>query len=83
MNTSLILQYVIIAFMVWVSVWVVLKKQFPGLLRQMQGKLAQWLIRPQRSAKIQALGRRLAPSVQLDTACTGCHTCSPERAKQH
>jgi len=83
MTTSLILQYIIISLMALASVWVVLKKQFPGTLRRLQGGLAQWLIKRQRFAKIQALGRRLAPPVQLGTSCDSCHNCSPGRDRQH
>jgi len=83
MNSSLILQYLIIALMVLASVWVVLKKQFPGTVGRLKSRLAQWLLKPQRSAKIQALGRRLAPPVQLGSTCGGCDSCPPGRGKQH
>jgi len=83
MNTSLILQYFIIALAVLASVYVVLKKQFPGTVRYLRKAVAQWLLRPQRSARIQALGRKLAPSVQLGNSCDGCHNCTAEGRKLH
>ena len=61
MDKGLLLQYLIIALAVLVSAWVVLKKQFPGVLRKLRGLLALWLVKPQRSPRLQAWGRRLAP----------------------
>ncbi|HBN53448.1 MAG TPA: hypothetical protein DD456_05265, partial [Stenotrophomonas sp.] len=61
MDRGLLLQYTIIALAVLASAWVVLKKQFPGTVRRLRGALALWLVRPQRSPRLQALGRRLAP----------------------
>jgi len=83
MNTSLIVQYAIVVLMVLGSVWVVLKKQFPSAQRRLQATFAQWLLKQKRSAKIQALGRRLAPPVQLGNTCGGCDNCPPRRGKQH
>ncbi len=59
MDRGLLLQYAIIALAVLASAWVVLKKQFPGTVRRLRGALVLWLLKPQRPARLQALGRRL------------------------
>jgi hypothetical protein len=67
-----------------VSVWVVLKKQFPGFVRRVRGALALWLVKPQRSERLQAWGRKLAPAPSSGAgACGGCDTCGPKAPKQH
>lgn len=84
MATGLLLQYVVIALAVLVSAWVVLKKQFPGVLRRVRGVLALALVRPQRAPWMQALGRRIAPPTSGGAgACGGCDSCGPTPPKQH
>ncbi|HEX7988920.1 MAG TPA: DUF6587 family protein [Stenotrophomonas sp.] len=84
MDKGLLLQYLIIALAVLVSAWVVLKKQFPGVLRKLRGLLALWLVKPQRSPRLQAWGRRLAPpAASAAGACGGCNSCGPSEPKQH
>lgn len=84
MEQGLLLQYAIIALAVLVSAWVVLKKQFPGVVRRLRGSLALWLLKPQRSPRLQALGQRLAPpATGGDSACGGCNGCGPGSPKQH
>ncbi|MCG8276671.1 DUF6587 family protein [Stenotrophomonas sp. NLF4-10] len=84
MQRGLLLQYAIIALAVLVSAWVVLKKQFPGVVRRLRGRLALWLLKPQRSPRLQALGQRLAPPASGgDSACGGCDGCGPSPPKQH
>lgn len=84
MDTGLLLQYLLIALAVLVSVWVVLKKQFPGLVRRMRGALALWLVKPQHSPRLQAWGRKLAPPASGGSgACGGCDSCGPSPPKQH
>lgn len=84
MDKGLLLQYLIIALAVLVSAWVVLKKQFPGVLRRLRGALALWLVKPQRSPRLQAWGRRLAPPpASSGGACGGCSSCGPSEPKQH
>ncbi|WP_042810981.1 DUF6587 family protein, partial [Xanthomonas citri] len=61
MTLPLTLQYLVIAIAVLVSLWVVMKKQFPGVLRRLRGALALGLLRRGRPAWMQALGRRVAP----------------------
>ncbi len=84
MERGLLLQYLVIALAVLVSAWVVLKKQFPGAVRRMRGALALWLVKPQRSPRLQALGRRVAPPASGgEGACGGCNSCGPNTPKQH
>jgi hypothetical protein len=82
METGLLLQYLVIALAALVSAWVVLKKQFPGTARRLRGALALPLVRPQRPAWMQALGRRIAPPASGGSAgCGGCDSCGPTPPK--
>ncbi|PPV06183.1 hypothetical protein XBLMG947_2839 [Xanthomonas bromi] len=84
MDLSLTLQYVVIAIAVLVSLWVVMKKQFPGVLRRMRGALALGLLLSGRPAWMQALGRRVAPpATQNASACGGCDSCGPTPPRSH
>lgn len=83
MDKGLLLQYLVIALAVLVSAWVVLKKQFPGLLRKLRGALALWLVR-RHSPRLQAWGRQLAPPPSSGAgACGSCDNCGPGEPKQH
>ena len=80
MDVSLALQYAIIAIAAAVSAWVVLKKQFPGLLRRMRIALALPLMREGAANWQRRLGRWVAPAVSgNDAACGGCNTCGPDK----
>ncbi len=82
MDAGLLLQYIVIALAVLASAWVVLKKQFPGTLRRARGALALALLKPQRAAWLQALGRRVAPPASSGGgACGGCDSCGPAPRK--
>ncbi len=84
MTTSLLLQYLVIALAVLVSVWVVFKKQFPGTLRRLRAALALQLLRPARPQWAQALGRRLAPPASTGGGgCAGCDSCDPAPRHHH
>ncbi|WP_426805643.1 DUF6587 family protein [Stenotrophomonas sp. SrG] len=84
MSTGLLLQYIVVALIVLVSAWVVLKKQFPGTVRKARGAIALGLIKPQRATWLQALGRRIAPpATGGGSACGGCDSCGPTPPKQH
>lgn len=84
METGLLLQYVVIALAVLVSAWVVMKKQFPGTVRKARGAIALGLVKPQRAAWLQALGRKIAPpAAGGGGACGGCDSCGPTPPKQH
>lgn len=84
MSTGLLLQYIVVALIVLISAWVVMKKQFPGTVRKARGAIALGLIKPQRATWLQALGRRIAPpATSGGSACGGCDSCGPSPPKQH
>ena len=84
MGTGLLLQYIVVALIVLLSAWVVLKKQFPGVVRSVRGAIALALVKPQRAAWLQSLGRKIAPPVTGGGgACSGCDSCGPSTPKQH
>jgi len=84
METGLLLQYAVIALAALVSAWVVMKKQFPGTVRKARGAIALGLVKPQRAAWLQALGRKIAPPASGGGgACGGCDSCGPSTPKQH
>ncbi|TDB27026.1 hypothetical protein ATCM_04830 [Stenotrophomonas sp. ATCM1_4] len=84
MDRGMLLQYLIIALAVLVSAWVVLKKQFPGVMRRLRGALALWLVKPAHSQRLQEWGRRLAPPpANGGGACGGCSSCDTKAPKQH
>ena len=81
MDASLTLQYAVIAILVLASVWVVLKKQFPGPLRKARIALALPLLREGRANWQHVLGRLIAPAGSLVNGrlagkdCGGCDGC--------
>ena len=80
MDASLALQYAIIAVAVVVSLWVVLKKQFPGPLRRLRGALALPLLRQGSVGWRYRLGRWIAPPPSgVDASCGGCNSCGPDK----
>lgn len=82
MSTSLLLQYVVIALAVVLSVWVVAKKQFPGSVRKLRVALALPMLREGRHGWIRAIGLRISPVAQDgDSACGGCDNCGPSKPK--
>jgi hypothetical protein len=84
MSTGLLLQYIVVALIVLFSAWVVLKKQFPGVVRSVRGAIALALVKPQRAAWLQTLGRKIAPpATGTAGACGGCDNCGPTTPKQH
>ncbi|MGE6334853.1 DUF6587 family protein [Stenotrophomonas sp. NPDC077659] len=80
MDAGLLIQYLIVAVAVLASVWVVMKKQFPGITRRLRGALALALLKPGRPALMQALGRRIAPPGSGGGGgCGGCDSCGPTK----
>lgn len=79
MDTSLALQYAVIALAVVVSAWVVAKKQFPGTVRKVRVALALPLLREGRPGWQRKLGQWLAPQAGANGAgsCGGCDGCGP------
>jgi hypothetical protein len=77
-ETSLLLQYLIIAVAVLVSAWVVANKQFPGSVRKLRVAIALPLLRAGTPAWMQSLGRRVSPVRQsANDGCGGCDNCGP------
>jgi len=79
MNAALLVQYLIITLAVVFSGWVVMKKVAPRTARALRGKFVLWLLRPQRGAFLQALGRKLVPPASATGACGSCGQCGPGR----
>lgn len=77
MSAFLLLQYVVIALAVLVSVVVVAKKQFPNATRRLRIACALPLVREGKPGWLRALGRRIAPPARLTGAgaCGGCDSC--------
>ena len=75
MDAGLLLQYLLIALAVIVSALVVLRKQAPRAERALRGVMALWLLRPQRGAALQRLGRWIAPAPRAGGGCSGCDSC--------
>ena len=83
MSAWLLLQYVVIALAVLLSVWVVAKKQFPGSVRKLRVALALPLLREGRPAWMRALGYWVSPVGKTDaSACGGCDNCGPSTSKR-
>ena len=76
MDAGLLLQYLIVAVAVVLSVWVVAKKQFPGSVRELRVSLALLLLRDGRPEWLRRLGRWLAPPGTTGGGdCGGCNGC--------
>jgi hypothetical protein len=79
MSTWLLLQYVVIALAVLLSVWVVAKKQFPGSVRKLRVALALPLLREGRPAWMRRFGFWMSPVGNAEaSACGGCNNCEPK-----
>ncbi|UIX80189.1 DUF6587 family protein [Xylella fastidiosa] len=76
MSVSLLLQYVVIALAVLVSVFVVVRKYLPGTWGRVCGVLGGYLTRPGLPVWIQRLGYRLVPRMRRVGACHGCDNCT-------
>lgn len=79
MDAGLLLQYLVIALAVLVSIGVVAQKQFPAGVRRLRIACAVPLVREGRAAWLQRLGRRLAPIPRTsDSSCGSCNGCDPK-----
>jgi hypothetical protein len=84
MDTGLLAQYTIIAVAVLASAWFVAKKQFPNAVRRLRIAIAIPLVREERSAWLQKVGRWVAPPSALnDRSCGGCNNCGPSTPRRH
>jgi len=79
MTFAAFVQYCIITLAGVFSAWVMLKKLAPSTARRLRGRLALWLLRPQRGAFLRALGRKLVPPAVSAGACGSCGQCGPQR----
>lgn len=75
MGVSLLLQYLLIAVLVVVSAWVVLRSQFPLAARNLRTGLALALLREGRPGWMKRLGRKVAPATKGEGGCGGCDGC--------
>ena len=79
MSTWLLLQYVVIALAVLLSVWVVAKKQFPGGVRKLRVAIALPLLREGKPSWMRTVGFWISPVGRSETsACGGCDNCGPK-----
>jgi hypothetical protein len=80
MNVSFFLQYSIVAIAVLLSLWVVMKKQFPHALRRARVGVALPLLREGRPPWLHGVGRWIAPPSMAASAgtCGGCDNCGPQ-----
>jgi O-antigen/teichoic acid export membrane protein len=80
MSAWLLLQYVVIALAVLLSVWVVAKKQFPGSVRKLRVTIALPLLREGKPAWLRSLGLWISPvDKAAASACGGCDNCGPTK----
>ena len=76
MDTTLLVQYIVIALAVLASLVVVMHKQFPKATRDLRIALALPLLRDGAPGWMKSLGRRLAPAPRGGgTGCGGCDSC--------
>jgi hypothetical protein len=74
-SLSLGLQYVVIAFLVALSLLHTFRKLAPQLTTRWQAVASAWLVQPQRARAAQALGRWLRPDQATGNCVDGCGTC--------
>ena len=75
MDTSLFLQYMVIAVAVIASAAFVFRSRFPRAARAFRLRVAAWLLRANRPGWLQQMGRRLAPAATASAGCGGCNGC--------
>ena len=71
-DAGLVAQQVIVAVAVMGAGVYVVRRQFPQAVRRARMRLALALVRPQRAAWLQRLGRRLAPATAPGPASAAC-----------
>lgn len=80
MGTGLLLQYLVVAIAVVLSMAFVANKQFPDGVRRLRIACALPLMREQRAPWLQRVGRWLAPAPVGDAgSCGGCNSCGPAK----
>ena len=76
MSPGLVAQYAVIALLVAASLLYTLRKLAPKTAARVQAAMAATLLRPQRSAFAQRLGRFVQPKGATGDCGDGCGTCS-------
>ena len=84
MVVGMLLQYMVIALAVILSVGFLAKRQWPGPVRRLRIVCALFLLRDQRRTIRRKLGRWIAPpplgnAGACGTGCGGCGTTPPRR----
>ena len=76
MSIGLLMQYLLIALAVCVSLVVVMRKQFPGMTRRLRIALALPLLRDGAPARLKKFGHWIAPQpLAGGKDCGGCNGC--------
>lgn len=79
MDLPLWLQYLVIAVVVLVALWMFLRRQLPGVARRLRLAVAAPLARDGRPPWMRALARRVAPPARGGAAvCGGCNGCGDD-----
>jgi uncharacterized membrane protein len=74
-NTSLLIQYIVIALVVLISALSAFRKLAPVLTNRWLASAAIHFSQPGRAAWMRALGRRLQPKQATGNCSDGCSTC--------
>ena len=78
-DMSLMLQYAVIALVVFASVVIVMRKQFPNATRKLRIALALPLLRESAPGWLKPVGRAIAPPARsAGKGCDGCDNCGPD-----
>ncbi|MEN1940831.1 DUF6587 family protein [Luteimonas sp. MJ246] len=76
MDAGLALQYVVVAAVVALSAWMVLRRQFPVAARRVRVAVAIPLVREGRPAWMRTMGRWIAPpALHGGKGCGACGGC--------
>lgn len=82
MSKGLLIQYIVLGLIVAISVLVLLRKLAPALTNRWLASASIRFSRPDRSAWVRALGRRLQPKQAIGSCSDGCSTCGGCGPKQ-
>ena len=75
MSTSLLLQYLVIALIVLISVLAVFRKLAPQVSNRLLAAASIRFSQPQHAGWMRALGQRLQPKTATGNCNDGCSTC--------
>ncbi len=81
-----VIQFVVIAAMVAVSLWQVAKKLMPSRVHAIQVKGSAWLNRKSMPVPVQVIGKSLqpasAPAAGCGSGCASCKACASFNIKK-